>query len=98
MPIHPLPVPPGVEQAPDAVEVLRLWVANGSQHVIVSTAQWRDPAAWGLALVDLARHIARAYEAGGGPPEADALARLREGFDAEWNVPTDNLAGGPLPK
>jgi Domain of unknown function (DUF5076) len=91
-----LPIPPAVEQAPDAKEVLRLWVvAGGVQHVVASP-HWTDPAAWGLALVDLARHISRAYEAGGGPAAPDALARLRQGFDAEWNFPTDVPKGGPL--
>lgn len=91
-----LPIPPAVEQSPDAKEVLRLWVDPGGAQHLVALPYWSDPAAWGLALVDLARHISRAYEAGGGPVAPDALARLRQGFDAEWSDPTDDPKGGPL--
>jgi hypothetical protein len=35
-------------------------------------------------LVDLARHVAQAYAQGEGADPAQVLARIREGFDAEW--------------
>jgi hypothetical protein len=44
-------------------------------------------------LVDLARHIASAYEQAGTVSRADALARIREAFDAEWSSPTDDPTG-----
>jgi hypothetical protein len=49
---------------------------------------WSDPAAWGLLLVDIARHASLAYEREG-RDRAETLARIREGFDAEWSSPTD---------
>jgi hypothetical protein len=50
---------------------------------------WQDPAAWGLVLVDLARHSAQAYEHDGQKRD-EVLARIRAGFDAEWSAPTDS--------
>jgi hypothetical protein len=89
-----LAVPSEIAGASDAREILRVWVAGGQQHVTLATGIWSDPAAWGLLLVDLAKHVARAYEQSDGRSAAEALARLREGFDAEWSAPTDEPSGG----
>ena len=88
-----LPVPPAVKTAAQAIELARVWAADGAQHVTLETGIWDDPGAWGLMLVDLARHIANAYEQAGTVSYADALARIREAFDAEWSSPTDNPPG-----
>ena len=47
-------------------------------------------------LVDLAHHVANAYEQGAGTDRLEALARIREGFDAEWESSTDEVHGGLL--
>lgn len=88
-----LPVPPAAESASQAIELARVWAVDGAQHVSLATGLWADPGAWGLMLVDLARHVARAYELTGKMSRVDALARVRQGFDAEWSVPTDEPAG-----
>jgi Domain of unknown function (DUF5076) len=46
---------------------------------------WVDPAAWGVALVDVALAAARSYGRLG-LPVALAMERIREGLDAEWEV------------
>lgn len=88
-----LPVPPAAESAAQAIELARVWAADGAQHVTLETGVWADPGAWGLMLVDLARHVASAYEQAGTVSRADALARIREAFDAEWASPTDDPTG-----
>ena len=40
-------------------------------------------------LVDIARHVAKAYENTGDLSEEAALKRIKELFDAEWASPTD---------
>jgi len=71
----------------EAVEVLRVWTAPGApQHLTLRTC-WKDPGAWGLLLVDIARHAARAYQRDGQDPQ-QVLGRMRELFDAEWSSPT----------
>jgi hypothetical protein len=57
---------------------------------------WEDPAAWGIMLVDLARHVARAYEQLKGLAREETLSRIHEGFDAEWTSPTDQPRGKVL--
>jgi len=37
-------------------------MAKGRQHISLATAVWDDPASWGIMLVDLAKHIAIAYQ------------------------------------
>jgi hypothetical protein len=56
-------------------------------HQLTLKTQWDDPGAWGLLLVDIARHAAQAY-ARNGVGRDQALARIKELFDAEWSRPT----------
>jgi hypothetical protein len=67
--------PPLANTNAEATEVMRIWTAPGEGPHVVLRTTWEDPAAWGVLLVDVARHAANAY--------AKAL------FDAEWNTPTD---------
>ncbi|MGZ3423485.1 MAG: DUF5076 domain-containing protein, partial [Polyangiales bacterium] len=70
-------------------EVLRVWIAREDQHVSLRTDVWDDPAAWGLLLVDLSRHVARSYAAAGSLGEEQTLERIREAMLAEWQHPTE---------
>jgi len=87
-------VPPIAETDPNAVEMARVWHSQGKQHISLNAPGWKDPAAWGLLLVDLARHVANAYAIAEGRDRAETLARVKAGFDAEWNKPTDKPTGG----
>ena len=88
-----LVIPAAAVTDPRSVELIRVWAAGGKQHVSIATALWADPAAWGLALVDLAKHIAIAYAQTTHISEREALTRIRAGFDAEWSDPTDSPSG-----
>lgn len=48
-----------------------------------------DPATFGIALADAARHGAKAWSQAVGCSEDDALARIWFGLDAERDAPTD---------
>ncbi len=86
-------IPPAACVDPKALEILRVWAAEGGQHVTMATGLWDDPAMWGLMLVDLAKHVAAAYAHIEGRDRERVLARIREGFDAEWDDPTDRPRG-----
>jgi hypothetical protein len=90
---HELPIPSATLSDPRARELLRVWAANGSQHVSMASGLWTDPAAWGIMLVDLAKHAARAYEQAGTHVSEEALLRIRAGFDAEWLQATSKVTG-----
>lgn len=85
-----LPVPPSVSTDTRARELARIWAAHGEQHVSLDVSLWRDPAAWGLLLVDLAHHVANAYADTQGLDRSAALARIREAFEVEMDSPTNS--------
>jgi len=88
-----LAIPPAAETDPQAVEIARIWAAGGKQHVSLKTGIWNDPTAWGLLLVDLAKHVANAYEQTEGRDRNEVLRRIKHGFDIEWESPTDEAKG-----
>jgi Domain of unknown function (DUF5076) len=82
------PLPPDVMGRDDATEVLRAFVIDGGLSIAFQRA-FEEPDMWGLLLVDIARHAARAYARESEYTEADALERIVEMFEAEIARPTD---------
>ena len=50
---------------------------------------WSDPAAWGIFLADMLRHISLAYEQAYAVPREDVLKTILHMFKAEIEAPTD---------
>jgi hypothetical protein len=88
-----LPIPPIAQRDSRALEVARIWAAEGNQHVSIRAGIWPDPMAWGMMLVDFARHVANAYQQQEGRNPEEVLRRIKEGLDAEWGFPTDTPTG-----
>jgi hypothetical protein len=88
-----LTIPDAARKDPESQEVARIWVANNAQHVTLQVGAWKDPFAWGILLADLARHLANAYEKSEGLNIDETVRRIRRGFDAELNSPTDTPTG-----
>lgn len=80
--------PPPLATNPKSVEVLRAWAVPGEPQQVTLRPTWDDPGAWGLMLVDIARHAANAY-ANEGRDHDEIIRRIRELWDAEWDAPTD---------
>jgi hypothetical protein len=83
-----LPLPPIAMENTAAREILRVWSSDGNAAQVVLQPTWKEPGAWGLMLVDIARHAANAYEQDGYDRD-DVLRRIRAFWDAEWADPTD---------
>ena len=81
-------MPPDVVGRDDATEVLRAFVVDGGLSIAFTRA-FEEPDMWGLLLVDIARHAARAYAKESAYTEDEALARIVEMFEAEIARPTD---------
>ena len=81
-------MPPDVIGRDDAIEVLRAFVLDGGLSIAFTRA-FDEPDMWGLLLVDVARHAARAYARESSFTEEQALARIIEMFEAEIARPTD---------
>lgn len=88
-----LPVPRDVQRRAGASEIARIWDADSGLVVTLRGSHWEDPAAWGLLLVDLARHAASTY-AEAGWSHAQGFARIREGLEAEWAHASDEAPPG----
>ncbi len=86
-------VPPAAEADADAIEVVRVWVAQGGQHVSINVGAWEDPMAWGIVLADLAGHLANAYQQESGLDRKETLRKIRNLFNAELDTPTDRPEG-----
>jgi hypothetical protein len=86
--VNELNPPPLALENSNAVEVMRVWTAPGEGPHVTLRTTWDDPAAWGVMLVDIARHAANAY-AKDGTSREKALAQIKALFDAEWKDPTD---------
>jgi hypothetical protein len=82
------PLPPDVIGRADATEVLRAFVVDGGLSIAFTRA-FEEPDMWGLLLVDIARHAARAYARESDYSEEEALERILDMFDAEIERPTD---------
>ena len=82
------PLPPDVMGRDDAIEVLRAFVVDGGLSIAFTRA-FEEPDMWGLLIVDIARHAARAYARESDFTEEEALARIVDMFEAEIARPTD---------
>jgi hypothetical protein len=82
------PLPPDVIGCADATEVLRAFVVDGGLSIAFQRA-FEEPEMWGLLLVDIARHAARAYARESDYSEEEALESILDMFEAEINRPTD---------
>lgn len=87
-------IPPIAESDSNAVEVVRVWVAKGGQHVSINPFVWKDPQAWGIVLADLAGHLANAYQQEMGLKREETLRKITELLVAELMNPTDTPKGG----
>ena len=86
--IKELKAPP-LAHTEGAQEVLRVWANDSSNQQIALQTQWQDPASWGLILVDVARHAAKAYAISGKYSESEAMQRIVVALRAELLLPTD---------
>ncbi|MGP0059298.1 MAG: DUF5076 domain-containing protein [Beijerinckiaceae bacterium] len=91
--IDQLLIPNAAINDPKSFELLRVWVANKGQHVSLRAGVWDDPAAWGIMLADLARHIANSYQQDKGIDRLKTLKRITAALDAELASPTDEPSG-----
>jgi hypothetical protein len=88
-----LDVPNAARLDHSSFEVLRVWIAEGGQHVTLRIGDWDDPAAWGIMLADVARHVANAYHQKKGLDRTASLERIKAGLYVEFESPTDEPTG-----
>ena len=94
------PIPEAAISDPNAVEMLRVWIANNGLHCSLKIGMYKETmnvpeeTAWGTILADVARHVSSALEAGYSSNSAESLTRIRSTFLEELDRPTSAATGG----
>jgi hypothetical protein len=99
MSLNERPVPEAAFHDPDAVEMLRVWVAQGKLHCSMKIGMYTEAnvpeeKAWGTMLADVARHIANALSEGNPVKDEAALSKIRSALIDQLNEPTTDVRGG----
>jgi Domain of unknown function (DUF5076) len=93
------PIPDAALRDPDAVEMLRVWIAEGKLHCSVKVGMYletmniAEETAWGTILADVARHIANALASGYSTDGAKSLQQIRDNLIKELGAPTSDAKG-----
>ena len=88
-----LAIPAAARQDARSFELLRVWIAKEDQHVSLRAGAWKDPAAWGIVLADLAGHIANALEQTDALDREESLRQIEAAFLEELAKPTGEPSG-----
>ena len=93
------PIPPAALRDENAVELLRIWVAERKLHCSIKVGMYRDGMkldenrAWGVILADVTRHISSAMHGSYGDDPAEVISKIRDAFISELDEPTPGAAG-----
>jgi len=93
------PIPEAARRDSDAVEMLRVWIAEEGLHCSLKVGMYAESTnipeerAWGTILADAARHVASALESAYGGTASESVAKIRESFLKELDDPTSDAGG-----
>jgi hypothetical protein len=93
-----MPIPQAARRDPEAVEMLRVWIAENSLWCSVKVGiyaerQIPEETAWGVILADATRHIANALSADSGIAPETVIDLIRQSLLAELGDPTSGTSG-----
>lgn len=97
--MQPLIVPPAAQRDPDAVEMIRAWIAERGLHCVMNVGMWKaqgldEPRAWGILLADVVRHVSAALRDETGADRDETAEAIVESLQAELDQPTSPMKGG----
>ena len=92
-----LPIPPAA-LTHRSVEMIRVWLANQQQHIVLNIGFWEDRgederSAWGIVIADMIRHIADAHQTEYGREFEETVATIRRAVRGR-DGPSDLRAHG----
>jgi len=88
-----LMIPPAAQIDPEAFEMLRVWAANGEQHVTIHSGLEGDSYDFGYMLADLAFHGANLYAERSNISVKECLESIIKGFQDEMDNPKGDISG-----
>jgi Domain of unknown function (DUF5076) len=86
-------IPPAAQKDPEAFEILRVWAANGEQHVSIHSGLEGEAYDFGYMLADLAFHAANLYAERSNISVKESLKSIVEGFQDEIDDPAGDISG-----
>jgi hypothetical protein len=86
-------IPPAAQKNPKAFEILRVWAANGEQHVTIHSELNGEAYDFGYILADLALHGANLYSEKFNISVKEALNKVVNGFNDEINNQNGDVSG-----
>ena len=93
------PIPEAAFRDKDAVEMLRVWIAEKQLHCSIKVGMYRETMniseerAWGMILADITRHLAMALESQYSSDRSEAILKIRESYLDELDKPTSKASG-----
>jgi hypothetical protein len=93
------PIPEAALRDENAVEMLRVWIAERGLHCSIKVGMYRETMnvseekAWGTILADVAKHVANALQAGYSTDIEESLEKIRDSFLKELDAPTSKAEG-----
>lgn len=93
------PIPPAATRDANAVEMLRVWVAERGLHCSMKVGMYEENGphpedrAWGIILADAAKHLADALASLGIRDRETALQEIARSFASEVQNPTSESEG-----
>lgn len=93
------PIPDAARKDSNAVEMLRVWIADQGLHCSLKVGMYKDSSdipeerAWGTILGDAARHIANALQSAYGVDAGESINEIRKAFLSELSEPTSDAHG-----
>jgi hypothetical protein len=92
-------IPPAVFESDDSVEFIRLWIADGREHVSLNIGAMGDEEVeqWGMMLADLSIHIIRGLiQDGAAENEATLRANIERAYLGRLKRGNGNHTGSLL--
>ena len=93
------PIPEAALRDKNAVEMLRVWIAERQLHCSMKIGMYHDTAkvpesnAWGTILADVARHVANAMQERNSKDPDLILRQIARQFLRELKFPTSDVDG-----
>ena len=94
-----LVIPPAAQRDEHAIQMISGWIAEKGLHCTLNIGMWEaqgrnEPAAWGIMLADVIRHVANALQEQNGANATDTALQILESLRAEFSDPTSGVSGG----
>lgn len=94
-----LVIPPAAQRDENSIQMISGWIAEKGLHCTLNVGMWEsqgrnEPAAWGIMLADVVRHVANALQDLNGTDSKEIALQIVESLWVEFKDPTSDVTGG----